>query len=71
MCDELDTLDLEDEGCMGCENKQLAMDMLEMFIDNGIVQFNIGNNAANVEECLTHYTKIFTTLNDCKCSVCE
>lgn len=63
MCEEIEGLELEEDCC--CDNKQLALDMLEMFIDNGIVQFNVGNNAANVDECLAHYKKIFATLDEC------
>jgi len=58
-----------EEICDCDENKQLALDIMEILVDIDAVKFE-GNNAENVETFMNLYNRVYDRLEDITC-VCE
>lgn len=61
----------EETGCgCGCENKEYALELLNIALEHGAIKFAPGHNQKNVEELVKLFQTIFMGLNDCICDSC-
>lgn len=70
MCDE----NHEENGCgcgCGCENKEYALELLNIALEHGAIKFAPGHNQKNVDELVKLFQTIFVGMSDCICDECS
>jgi hypothetical protein len=67
MCNEEEIVE---EGCCACEDKQLALEIVDVMLEKDIITFKTGNNDANVVELMKHFKVVYDKLGECQCE-CE